>query len=96
MPSERDKMLAGQLYDPLDPELVRARARARRLCQDLNATRETDPAVRRQLLTELFATGGHSVWVEPPFFCDYESNIRLGEQAFFNFNCIVLDMRVFT
>ena len=40
MPTERDKMLAGELYDPLDPELVRARDRARDLCQELNATRE--------------------------------------------------------
>ena len=39
MRSERDKTLAGELYDPMDPELVRARDRARDLCQDLNATR---------------------------------------------------------
>ena len=38
MGSEKDKMLAGELYDPFDPELVRARERARDLCQDLNAT----------------------------------------------------------
>ena len=38
--AELDKMLAGELYDPMDPELVRARVRARDLCQDLNATRE--------------------------------------------------------
>jgi maltose O-acetyltransferase len=38
MQTEREKMLAGELYDPLDPELVRARERARDLCQDLNAT----------------------------------------------------------
>ena len=39
----KEKMLAGELYDPLDPELVQARERARDLCQDLNATRETGP-----------------------------------------------------
>ena len=49
MPSEREKMLAGELYDPLDPELVSARARARDLCQDLNATREADTVERRRL-----------------------------------------------
>ena len=48
MPSEREKMLAGELYDPLDPELVAARARARDLCQDLNATREADTGERRR------------------------------------------------
>jgi len=45
MPSEMEKMLAGELYDPLDPELVGARDRARDLCQDLNATREQGPRV---------------------------------------------------
>jgi hypothetical protein len=86
MPSERDKMLAGELYDPLDPELAAARVRARDLCQDLNATREADEAERRRLLTELFGAGGDEVWMQPPFFCDYGSNILLGERVFFNFN----------
>src|SRR6202171_68566 len=92
MPSEKDKMLAGELYDPLDPELVQARDRARDLCQDLNATRETDREARRRILTELFGKGGDSVWMQPPFFCDYGSNILLGERVFFNFNCVVLDV----
>jgi maltose O-acetyltransferase len=92
MRSERDKMLAGELYDPLDAELVRARNRARDLCQDLNATRETDQELRRHILKELFGKGGDSVWMQPPFFCDYGTNIYLGERVFFNFNCIVLDV----
>jgi maltose O-acetyltransferase len=92
MPSEREKMLAGQLYDPLDPELVRARERARDLCHDLNATREADQAARRRLLTERCGRGRESVWMQPPFFCDYGSNILLGERVFFNFNCVVLDV----
>src|SRR5436309_4210516 len=92
MPTERDNMLAGELYDPLDPELVRARDRARDLCQDLNATRERDQEARRRILTELFGRGGASVWMQPPFFCDYGSNIHLGERVFFNFNCVVLDV----
>src|SRR5947199_2879536 len=90
--SEKEKMLAGQLYDPLDAELVRARERARDLCQDLNATREADQAARRRILKELFGAGGESVWMQPPFFCDYGSNIDLGERVFFNFNCVVLDV----
>ncbi len=91
MRTELDKMLAGELYDPLDPTLVQARTRARDLCQDLNAAREKDDEVRRRILTELFGTGGESVWMQPPFFCDYGSNILLGERVFFNFNCVVLD-----
>jgi maltose O-acetyltransferase len=85
-------MLAGELYDPFDPELVEARHRARDLCQSLNATREAQHDERRRILRELFGTGGDSVWMQPPFFCDYGSNIKLGERVFFNFNCVVLDV----
>ena len=92
MPSEREKMLAGALYDPLDPELVAGRERARDLCQALNATREGEADARRAILRELFGRGGDTVWMQPPFFCDYGTNIELGERVFFNFNCVVLDV----
>jgi maltose O-acetyltransferase len=92
MRNECDKMLAGELYDPLDAELVRARARARDLCWALNATREAEQDERRRLLRELFGQGGESVWMQPPFCCDYGTNILLGERVFFNFNCVVLDV----
>ncbi|WP_435015697.1 sugar O-acetyltransferase [Tundrisphaera sp. TA3] len=92
MRSEWDKMVAGELYDPMDPDLVRARDRARDLCQDLNATREGHREERRRILLKLFGAGGDTVWMQPPFYCDYGSNIRLGERVFFNFNCVVLDV----
>jgi maltose O-acetyltransferase len=92
MPSERELMIAGELYDPLDPVLVAARDRARDICWALNATRESEKEERRRLLVELFGAGGDSVWMQPPFFCDYGSNIELGERVFFNFNCVVLDV----
>ena len=92
MPSERDKMLAGELYDPLDAELVRARERARDLCLALNGTRESRKAERRRILEDLFGAGGDSVWMQPPFYCDYGANIYLGTRVFFNFNCTVLDV----
>lgn len=92
MTTERERMLAGEPYDPLDPELVAARERARDLCQALNATRERDADERRRLLRALLARGGDSVWLQPPFFCDYGTNIELGERVFLNFNCVVLDV----
>lgn len=92
MSDERAKMRAGQLYDPFDPQLVADRIRARDMCQALNLTRETDLVERRRLLTDLFGAGGDTVWMQPPFFCDYGSNITLGERVFFNFNCVVLDV----
>jgi len=79
-------MLAGELYNPLDPELAAARKRARGLCQALNGTD------RREIFKSLFAKGGETVTIEPPFYCDYGTNIELGERVYFNFNCVVLDV----
>ena len=92
MRTEREKMLAGEMYDPMDADLVAGRNRARDLCLDLNATREEETERRRAILRELFGAGGDTVWMQPPFFCDYGSNIELGERVFFNFNCVVLDV----
>ena len=89
---ERQKMLAGELYNPLDPELVLARERARDLCRALNDTRESQQTERRHILQDLFGAGGNTVWMQPPFYCDYGSNIYLGKRVFFNFNCVVLDV----
>jgi maltose O-acetyltransferase len=57
VPTEWQKMIAGDMYDPLDPELVAARWRARDLCQELNATREAEEAERRRILRDLFGKG---------------------------------------
>jgi maltose O-acetyltransferase len=92
MPSEREKMLAGELYDPLCGELVALRIRARDLCQEFNTSREADQENRRLILGQLLGAGGDSAWIQPPFYCDYGSNIWLGERVFFNFNCVVLDV----
>jgi maltose O-acetyltransferase len=92
MKSERQKMVAGEMYNPLDAELVVGRERARDLCQTLNASREREYEERRRILNELFGAGGDTVVMQPPFFCDYGTNIELGERVYFNFNCIVLDV----
>jgi maltose O-acetyltransferase len=94
MKSEKEKMLAGEMYDPLDPVLCTERQRARDLCQLLNATREDQQDERKQIMRDLFGQDS-DVWLQPPFFCDYGTNLVLGSKVFFNFNCVVLDvMRV--
>ena len=92
MRTELEKMLAGEPYKPMDPHLAAQRARARDLCQALNATHEADLDERRRLLVEIFGAGGDTTWMQPPFYCDYGFNIELGERVFFNFNCVVLDV----
>ncbi len=92
MRSEREKMLAGEPYDPFDAELAAARRRARDLCRALNDTHDADEHERRRILEDLFAQGGAQVWMQPPFYCDYGTNIYLGQRVFFNFNCVILDV----
>jgi maltose O-acetyltransferase len=90
--TEQEKMVAGLPYDPQDPALVAARDRARRLCQQLNTMPADAPGARmRPLLRELLAADS-DVYITPPFFCDYGSNMRLGRKVYFNFNCVVLDV----
>jgi maltose O-acetyltransferase len=88
---ERARMVAGELYRASDPELVRERARARRLLARYNASDSDAAEDRRALLSELFAQLGEDAWVEPPFHCDYGWNVSLGDGAYLNFGCVVLD-----
>jgi maltose O-acetyltransferase len=88
--TDKEKMLAGQLYLASDPELVAMRRRARHLTQLYNATEYRDEQ-RRAILTDLFGAGGASATIEPPFHCDYGSNIYAGDGLYMNFGCVVLD-----
>jgi maltose O-acetyltransferase len=84
-------MLAGRPYDASDPELTRERAAARGLLRLYNATADDEPQRRRELLEKLLASIGAGVWIEPPFFCDYGAQISVGERAYLNFGCVLLD-----
>ena len=90
--TEKEKMLAGELYNATDPRLVEERRRARDLLHAFNDTRDAETERRAEIIRELFGSAGEGVLIEPPFFCDYGSNIRLGDRVFFNFNCVVLDV----
>jgi maltose O-acetyltransferase len=92
MPTEREKMLAGQLYDPLDPELIAMRLQARELCHAINSAEPANETLHRQLLEKLLASGADTAWIQPPFYCDYGVHLWLGREVFFNFNCVVLDV----
>jgi maltose O-acetyltransferase len=89
--SQRERMLAGELYMADDPELEAARKRTRELLAKLNAAPSAAFAEQRQLLADLFGSMGSRVVVNPPFRCDYGFNIHAGSNVFFNFDCVVLD-----
>ncbi|HVF65386.1 MAG TPA: sugar O-acetyltransferase [Casimicrobiaceae bacterium] len=92
MPSERDKMVAGELYDPRDAELTALRLRARKLCRSLNDASGFPPAEIANRVRRLIVRCGERLTIEPPFFCDYGFNIALGDDVFMNFNCVILDV----
>lgn len=92
MNSEKQKMLAGEMYDPADLELLKEREHARRLVRLINQTAETEGEKRVELLKELFGSTGKVLFLEPTFRCDYGYNIHVGENFFANFECVILDV----
>lgn len=89
--TEREKMVAGELYDALDPELREGRIRARRLCRAMATIDPASSGELERVIQSLLGTCEAGTWIEPPFFCDYGFNIHLGASVYMNFNCIILD-----
>jgi maltose O-acetyltransferase len=87
--SEKDKMLAGELYRASDPELVRDRRRCRSLLHEING--QPDDGKRHALFVQLLGRIGDGSFIQPPFACDYGSNISIGDRVFINFNTVILD-----
>ncbi|WP_254279490.1 sugar O-acetyltransferase [Haloarcula marina] len=92
MPSEKERMLRGDLYDADDPQLVAERNHARELTRRYNQTATDEDAERDAILTDLLGSRGEDCHVEPPFRCDYGSNVHVGENFYANFDCVVLDV----
>ncbi|MEN3324717.1 sugar O-acetyltransferase [Mariniflexile soesokkakense] len=90
--TEKEKMLAGSMYNPSDPELAKARHRVRLLFYKFNNLSELHLEVRQKILYQIFENAGENLFVEPPFHCDYGSNIKAGKNLFMNFNCCILDV----
>jgi maltose O-acetyltransferase len=92
MKTEKQKMLSGQLYDASDLELVEERKRCRKLLEILNSNLDDQDSNVKEILQQLLPNTGKDLILQPPFFCDYGSNIQIGDQVFMNFNCIILDV----
>jgi len=88
--TEKDKMLAGDLYDAGAPELQADAAAAHERLVRYNAAFGTPISERRELLLEHLAAVGEGAVIRPPFHCDYGFNITLGAGVFLNFNCVIL------
>jgi len=90
--TEKEKMMAGELYNPSDPELIKMRSAARKLTDRLNTTSMDDLAERSKIIKSLFGSTGDDVHIESSFRCDYGCNIHVGENFYANFDCVILDV----
>lgn len=90
--SEKEKMLAGELYIAMDEELRNDFFKAKKLTRLYNRTTEEEGDYRKQLLRELFESTGENFYIEPPFRCDYGCHISIGENFYSNYDCIILDV----
>lgn len=90
--TEKEKMIAGQLYFSNDSELVQLRINARRMTERFNHTSVDDMTERTEILKNLFGSCGNDIYIEPSFHCDYGFNIHVGENFYANFNCVILDV----
>jgi maltose O-acetyltransferase len=89
--TEKQKMLAGELYRP-DAELGAEQAAAKAWMARYNAALALPVTERHALLCERLGHVGNDAVIRPPFFCDYGYNIHLGDGVFLNFNCVILDV----
>ena len=89
--TELEKMLAGELYDCGDPELLALWHKAKDLAARYNRTPSADLAAKQSILDELLGGRGKSLWITPPFYVDYGKNIYFGNNCEVNMNCTFLD-----
>ncbi|MGF1693276.1 sugar O-acetyltransferase [Photobacterium kagoshimensis] len=88
--TEKEKMLAGEIYQAFDEQLVVERDRAKAICFQLNQTCPTERE-RRQLLINTLLDRASDAWIESPFNCDYGYNIKVGKGFYVNHGCTILD-----
>jgi maltose O-acetyltransferase len=87
--TEKEKMLAGEVYNILDPDLEAIRQKAKQLLRLYNLV-EAEPE-RQTVLEQLLGQIGHNSIVEPPFYCAYGQNIYIGDHVYLNVSCTILD-----
>ena len=89
--TEREKMLAGDLYDCGDPELLEQWHKAKDLMRDYNHTDSANLQEKERILNELLGGRGTNLWITAPFYVDYGNNIYFGNNCEVNMNCTFLD-----
>ncbi|WP_339230393.1 sugar O-acetyltransferase [Oceanobacillus sp. FSL K6-2867] len=92
MTTEKEKMIAAEMYNPADSELVQDRMEARRKVRMYNQTLETEEEKRTNILKELLGSTGEKIYMEPNIRFDYGYNTHVGNNFYANFDCTFLDI----
>ena len=91
MKTEKEKMLAGEVYYACDPVLIKELNECKDILQQYNNLRPTDLDARREMLQQILGACDEHVFINQPFYCDYGKHIRVGKRFFANFHFTVLD-----
>lgn len=90
--SEKDKMLAGEIYDAnYDEELLKERMKTKDMCYEYNSLKPSDVEKKQHIIKKILGKTKGNFWIEQPFTCDYGYNIEIGENFYANHNIIILD-----
>ncbi len=90
--TEKEKAAQGLLYDPAtDRELIAERARCKALCHEYNHLHPDRTGEREALIRQILGHVTGTFWIEPPFWCDYGYNVRIGDRFYANHGCVILD-----
>lgn len=89
--NEKEKMLSGELYNPLLDGLLEERENAKKICYAYNKLNPEEVQKKLILIKQLFGKTGSSFTIEPSFQCDYGYNIEIGENFYSNHNLVILD-----
>lgn len=90
--TEKEKMLAGELYNPQDPVLAGDRIQAKLATRSYNATPENLKEERTKRIKEILGSSGDAIWIESNFKVDYGYNIHVGENFYANYDLTILDV----
>ena len=94
--TEQEKMLAGEIYDACNPELLEELNAVKVLCQQYNQLLPTDFAARNEMLQQMLGQADADTFINQPFYCDYGKQIRVGKRFFANFCLTILDEALVT
>ncbi|WP_242536953.1 sugar O-acetyltransferase [Vagococcus fluvialis] len=89
--TEREKMLAGELYDCGDTELLNQWHKAKNLILKYNNLDSKDLKTKNEILKNLLGGMKENLWITAPFYVDYGNNIYFGNNCEVNMNCTFLD-----